>query len=181
MARPAVGPFGVAMIIASVAFLAAGIIWPQAAEVWFRLLLVTLAVGYLLGRAYDALQPVSTRPDFSSPFHGPAVTRNRPAAPAALRELGRELSAADDARRARRIEIPRSVRWTVIDEATRRLAEHHGLSPREPSHHEPIRSVVSEATWSLIRPLGPGARGSAASRHVPLSQLGHILEDLERL
>lgn len=173
------------MVIASVAFLAAGITWPQAAEVWFRLLLVALAVGFVAARAYETLQPVSTRPDVSSPFHGHAITRSPTAAPEALRELTRELDAADDERLARRSEIPRSVRWTVIDEASLRLAEHHGLSLDDPAHHPGIRSLVSTPTWSLIHPsdpeLRPDARAPVASRRVPLSQLGRILDDLERL
>lgn len=184
-ARPAVGPLGVAMIIASLAFLAAGIVWPQAAEVWLRLLLVTLAVGFVAGRAHEALLTVGTRPDFSSPFHGHATTRSPPAAPAALRDLTRELRAADDERRAGRAEIPRSVRWTIIDEASRRLAEHHGLSLDEPAHEASIRELVSGSTWSLIHPSGPaprpGPRPPGAGQRVPLSQLDRILDDLERL
>lgn len=185
ISRPPIGPLGVAMVIASLVFLATGIVWPQAAEVWLRLLLVTLAVGFVAGRAHEALLPVSTRPDFSSPFHGNATSPVAPAAPDALRDLTRELEAADDERLALRSEIPRSVRWTVIDEASRRLAEHHGLSLDEPAHRAGIRSLVSVPTWSLIHPsdpeLRPGTRPFAGSRRVPLSELGRILDDLERL
>lgn len=183
--RPAVGPLGIATILASLAFLAAGIAWPQAAEAWLRLLLATLATGFVAGRAYEALRPVSKRQDLYSPFDGHTITASPPTAPHALRDLTRQLDTADDERRARRTEIPRSVRWTVIDEASRRLAEHHGLSLGEPGHRANIRSLVSAPTWSLIAPSDPGPhpapRPAAHDPRVPLSQLGRILDDLERL
>lgn len=183
--RPAVGPLGIATILASLAFLAAGIAWPQAAEAWLRLLLATLATGFVAGRAYEALRPVSKRQDLYSPFDGEAITASPPTAPHALRDLTRELDAADDKRRARRTHIPRSVRWTVIDEASRRLAEHHGLSLDEPSHHAGIRALVSAPTWSLIAPSDTEPRTASLPAtdgpRVPLSQLGRILDDLEKL
>jgi len=170
---PPIGPLGIATIVVSLAFLLAGILWPQAASALLRLLLVTLALGFVAGRAYRALLPVSATRSHS-PFDALGLARPAPTAPHALRRLTAELGAADDARRAGRTEIPRPVQWAVIDEAARRLAEDHGLHLHDPDHHARIRALVSEPTWRLIDPGG-------SRELVPLSRLDVILDDLEKL
>lgn len=180
-----VGLFGIFALAAGLAFLLAGLLWPQAAEALLRLLLATLAVGFVLVRGHRAMRSVRATERSSSPFDRDVATRRPPAAPHVLRRLTADLSAADDARRARRTAIPRTVRWTVVDEASRRLAEHHGLSLDDPTHHPEIRSLVSEPTWSLIGPrdprAGPGKRSAGRGGPVPLTQLDRILDDLEGL
>src|SRR5690606_753020 len=171
--EPPIGPLGVATVVVSLAFLLAGIMWPQAASALLRLLLVTLALGYVAGRAYRALLPVSATRSYS-PFDAPGAARPAPAAPHALRRLTAELGAANDARRARHTEIPRPVQWALVAEAARRLAEHHGLQLHDPDHHARIRALVSEPTWRLIDPGG-------SREIVPLSRLDVILDDLEKL
>ncbi|MFW6080219.1 MAG: hypothetical protein ACODAE_11405 [Gemmatimonadota bacterium] len=183
-------------MLTAIAFLAAGLAWPQAAEGLLRLLLATLAVGFIVARAYEAMQPVRPRADTGSPFEGGVADRPPPEAPHVLRRLTKELAAADDARKARRTPVPRSVRWAVIDELSRRLAERHGLSLDDPADHERIRALVSEPTWSLVGPRGavsdPGTRPRPGTRRggdgraggrgpVYVSELDRILDDLERL
>lgn len=179
---PPVGPFGIAAIVVCVAFLAAGIAWPQAAESLLRLLMVTLAGGFVAARAWRAL-PARTTRDAYSPFDGTARTPAE--APQVLRTLTTELRAADHDRAARRTPIPWPVRRTVIGEAARRLAERHGLDLEDPEQHARIRSLVSEATWLLIDPRGrerrPGTRATAGSRLVPIARLDSILDELETL
>jgi hypothetical protein len=181
--EPTLSPLGVAAIVAGAAFLVAGIAWPQAAEGLLRLLLALLAVGFVLGRAYQAMLPAEMTQDAYSPFHddGPPPA----AVPPALRDLNAQLRAADRTRDASRAEIPRAVRWRVIDEAARRLSERHGLRLEVPEHRAEIRALVSEPTWRLIASHGTGSAGPVAragtTDPVPLSHLSTILDDLEKL
>jgi len=134
---------------------------------------VTLALGFVASRAYRALLPVAATRSYS-PFDALGAARTTPAAPHTLRKLTAELGAANEARRARHTAIPRPVRWAVIDEAARRLAEHHGLHLHDPDHHARIHALVSEPMWLLIDP-------GESREPVPLSQLDVILDDLEKL
>lgn len=183
-AAPSTRPIAASMVAASIALLLAGLAWPQAADALLRTLLALLAVGFVAALAYRAVRPVKTAQDRYSPFGRHTAARTE-VAPRPLRELTAELNAAARTRSARRTTIPLSAQLTVRKEASRRLAEHHGLSLRDPSHHRHIRSLVSEPTWQLIRPHGPqprpGTRLTARSSSVPLSQLGRILDDLEAL
>lgn len=173
------------MMIACLTFVLAGIAMPDAAETMLRVLLLTLAVGFVVARAYAAMLPATTTQDVYSPFADHTAEPTPPATPRVIRQLTAELAAADDERSARRAPIPWSVRWTVIEEATRRLAERHGLTLDDARHHSTIRSLVSEPTWALLEPghpaAGSGASPGAAGRPVPLSQLDLILDDLEKL
>lgn len=173
--QPATRPLGVFTIVASAVFLLAGIAWPQAAEALLRLFLATLAFGFV-SVASGTMLPTKMTHDSNSPFHGPEK-REPPPAPRLLRDLTRELGAVDDARHVERTAIPSTVRWSVVAEASRRLAGTHGLNIRDPDHRTAIRSLVSEPTWLLIS----AARPEVDSRRVPLSRLGLILDDLERL
>lgn len=178
-------PLGGATIVLSLAFLLAGIAWPQGAEALLRMFVASLALGFVAVRTYRAGLPVRTVEDSYSPFDGSAAPRPPAAAPEAIRELTEGLAAADDEECAERTPIPWPVRRRLVQEASRRLSERHGLRLDEPDHHPRIRSLVSEATWLLLRPpepeSGPGSRSAVRERPVPLSRLDLVLDDLERL
>lgn len=180
-----IGPFGVATIAVSLAFMAAGIVLPQAAGAFLRLFLAVLAVGFILTRAYGAMLPARMTQGFYSPFDRAHADRPIQTIPEPLRKFAAELAAADDGRLAGRTPIPWSVRWRVIDEAARRLADHHGLNLDDAGHHAAIRALVTEPTWRLIArpaPDPPGATGaSQPAASPPVSRLPLILDDLERL
>ena len=172
---------GSGVVIISSAFVAAGIAWPHAAASLLRLLLATLAVVFVAGRAWHALAHVRPRRKEYTPFDGLVASRTRPAEPQALRRLGALFSAADDPEAAQRTVIPEPTRRTLRDEAMRRLADHHGLAVSELSHHGRIRALVSEPTWLLIAP-GSNAVGDAAvDAYISMSQLDRILDDVETL
>jgi hypothetical protein len=176
----AVGPFGLFVIAASLAFLAAGIVWPQAAGALLRLLLATLALGYVLGRLNQAVGPVTAARHVGSPFEGEAGAGAPAPVPEGLRRVTAQVAGAGDIRLAERRPIPRQVRETVMAEAGRRLAERRGLQLERSADHAAIRALLSAPTWALIRPDRAGeAEGNR--RPVPLSQLGAILDDLETL
>lgn len=179
-------PLGRATLGVSAAFLLAAIVWPQAAEALLRVFVATLALGFVVVRVYRAALPSRTVEDFYSPFDASGPTRTTEgAAPEAIRELTGELGAADDGELAQRTAIPWTVRRFIREEASRRLTERHGLRLAERSDHPRVRSLISDATWLLIRPreLEPTAesRHSPNERAVPLSRLDLILDDLERL
>lgn len=174
-------------VIVSLAFAAAGIAWPEGADVLLRILLVALVAGVVCVLAYQATQSL-VRPYLLSPFDRAQQQRPPRDAPQGLRRLTEELHAANDTRAAQRANIPHSVRRVVSQEAAWRLAEHHGLRLDDPEHHELIRRQVSPPTWQLICPIDrrmpsePRHRaGSRRDQPVPLQHLAHILDDLERL
>lgn len=202
------GPVGIAMIVISLTFLGAGIAWPNAAGALLRVLLATLAVAFVAVRAHGAMLSVRTREKTYSPFDGASAAHLPLLAPEPLRALAIELGSADDARHSQRTGIPWSVRQTVIEEAARRLVEHHGLDLGDTRHHARIRSLVSTRIWLLIDPrdadaesrvrpdaesrVRPDAESRArpdagsrarpvASTAVPVSELATILDDLENL
>lgn len=182
---PSVRPIAASVTVASIALLIAGVAWPQAADALLRVLLVTLAVGFVAALVYRAIRPVVTTRDVHSPFGRYVAMRTPAVAPQALRKLTSQLGAAADARSAERTAIPLSTRLTVREEASHRLTERHGLSLGDPTDHPHIRALVSQPTWLLIRPhdlqAPPRTRQTTRSQSVPLSQLGRILDDLEAL
>lgn len=167
------GPFAGATIAASFVFLSAGVVAPGAAGALLRLYLLTLALGFVLARAYAAFLPARMTQDFYSPFDGSDAPAGRPATPETLRRLTAELEPVDNPPAAGKTPIPRAVRWRVVREAARRLADHRGLDISDPADHAAIRRLVSADTWRLIEP---------AQRSVPpLGRLTRILDDVERL
>lgn len=186
MMGDSLSPFGIAAIVASLGFVAAGIVMPEAAEALLRLLLAALAVGFVVARSYQARLPERMTQHVYSPFEKRADGRAT-AAPLPVRELAAQVAVADTPRKARRAEIPRTVRWKLIDEASRRLSHHHGLGIGEAADHAAIRSMVSGATWSLLQPEAAARSGAASDAEsarrgfVTVSQLDLIIDDLERL
>jgi hypothetical protein len=178
----AVTPFGAFAMVASLLFLAAGIVWPQAAGALLRLLLATLALGYVVGRLYQTVGPVAASRQVGSPFEREAGTGAPSPVPEGLRKFTAQVRSAGDARLAERKPIPREVREVVTAEVARRLAERHGLHLGYADDQPAIRSLLSEPTWALVRPDRAGVgEVQGLRRPVPLSRLGSILDDLERL
>ena len=177
--------FGKMVLVASAGFLVAGILLPGAAEILLRLFLVGLAGAFVATRAWDANLPRRMALDAYSPFTNERATRPPPEAPPAIRHRASLLGAADEPERARRTPVPVPVKWAVLTELSRRLAERRGLDLADPVHHPRIQSLVSEATWRLVRPPGTNdaAGGSTDSDTSPvtLDRLASILDDLERL
>jgi hypothetical protein len=183
------GPFALAALFTSVGFLVAGVVVPGAAAALLRGLVVVLALGYVVARAHGAVAATGLAHDRYSPFADePAGPKARSRSPM-IEQLTAELASADRPRKARRTEIPRRVRWRLMDEAERRLADHHGLRLADPRDHARIRTLVGGATWSLLEagltPPGggradPGTTG-LRSRAIPVSRVPSILDDLERL
>jgi hypothetical protein len=167
---------GIAIAAISFGFVAAGIAWPQAASSLLRLLLVTAAILFVAARAWHALAWVHHKPDRQSPFNGLVSTHTPPVAPHALRRLSAQLHAAANAEQTRATPIPWTTRRMLIDEASRRLAERHGLDLGDPNHHAHIRSLVSEPTRLLILTDDATTPDSLSMRH-----LEPILDDLENL
>lgn len=176
----AIGPFGMASMAASAVFLVLGLAWPQAAGALVRLFLATLAVGFVLARAYDALQPARSTDDPYSPFDGYDPGERR-VAPWALQELTRRLRTADHDAPAGEAWIPMSVEQMLIDTAEQRLADGPGLRLRDPADRDAIRSRVSEPMWRLIRNRTLTDSGPSRGRPVPLALLESLLDELEQL
>lgn len=177
------GPWGQVATVASLALLSGGLIWPGAAEVLFRVLVVGLALGFLARRGLEGGLPTARVEDAYSPFDGSGADRTPPAAPEVLLEAGRPLSALDDPSRARTASIPWPVARRLIHEATRRLEEGHGLRPDRPTDARRIRAQLSEPTRTLLGLDEPPGRAPLypEDRIVPLSRLDQVLDDLEGL
>ncbi len=178
-------PFGVVTVAASAVFLLLGLAWPQAAGALLRLYLASLAVGFVLARAYEALRPSRAMGDLYSPFDGYDPGHQR-AAPRALHELTRRLRAVDDPGSAPTATVPVAVERTLMEAAAQRLSDRHGLTLGDPADRDAIRAAVSEPLWQLLRPrayAGVGAPDSdlTRGRPLPVSGLAAILEELETL
>jgi hypothetical protein len=174
-----------AVVAVSCGYLAVGVIWPHVAERMLQMLLVTLALAFVGARIYRSSFPELMSQDAYSPFerHGheaPAST-----SPTAIRVLARQIAAVDDSGGASRAPIPGAAAQIVSAEASRRLAENHGLSLLDPGDQGRVRELLSEPTWALLEPTLPnpaaGAGSSSIRGAVPLSELARILDDLEKL
>jgi hypothetical protein len=178
-------PIGFVTIVVSAAFVVAGISLPQAAESLFRLLIFAGAMGYVGARAYRIFRPVASANELYSPFDRLAVVPAPKAAPEPVLKLAIDLRSADNPRLAQRKPIPVTALRTIRGEAARRLDHNYGLSIANPLHRNEIRDLVSEPTWLLIHPneIGaiPGDPPESQPTRVPVSQLGRILDDLEKL
>jgi hypothetical protein len=168
------------MTTLSVGVLMAGILWPHLALTFLQGLLVALVTGYLGARIYRSNLPEALSSDSYSPFAGGAM-RSRPATrPQAVRRMTTLLQALEDPEAVRRAPIPAEACRILVAEASRRLAEHHGLDPVRPNDLDRIRGLVSHATWALLRTWrnedAPAGLGSGS-----LADLDSILDDVERL
>lgn len=181
--------------VISLAFVAAGIAWPQAAASLLRLMLATVALVYVAGGAWRSLMHVRTGSKQRSPFEGIITNRRPPVVPQAVRRLAAQFGGAADPHIMQQRPIPWPVRRTLVAELARRLADHHGLDLEDPVHHARIRSLVSASTQLLILGAGTdahaptrsdehtraGTRAKESGPDIPLSRLNEILDDLEKL
>lgn len=187
--RTTLGPLALGTVLASGAFLLAGVLLPQAADALLRLYLATLAAVYIFSRGYEALSDIGPGDRVYSPFQDPDAGSEAPTAPRPVRNLAVQLQAADHPDRAAEAAIPTGIRATVRTEANRRLQERHGLDPRVPAHGREIRTLVSGSTWRVIGPLeasnesgsGGGPHRGTGNSPVPLTRLSQILDDVEAL
>jgi hypothetical protein len=173
--------FGTAMATLSVAVLAAALLWPHLAATFLQGLLVALALGYLGAVIQRSHLPTTLTSDSYSPFESLAPRPRSATSPPAVRHLTTLLRAAEDPDAARRAQIPAEVCRILSAEASRRLTEHHGVSPRRSDDEDRIRALVSDATWELLRTVSEkdGAHSGLGSGSLAL--LETILDDVERL
>lgn len=168
---------GTAVAAVGVACLAVGLIWPWLAPTLLRGFVVVLGLAYVGARLYGSHLPDDLATDVFSPFDRVAPDPRPSATPEVVRRLSTLLQAADDDQASQRASIPEAARHILASEATRRLTEHHGLSLRRPEDHGRIQALVSDATWSLLRP----ARRATSREPVAIALLDPILDDVERL
>lgn len=192
---PPFGFFGTLVLALSVGFLGAGFLLPGAAEALLRLFLPALALGFLLTRVYEVQLPRKMAHEEYSPFLHARAKAGPDEAPRVIQERARLLTALDTApppataRTPAQAPVPLSIRWLLLDEIGRRLAEHRGLHLANPGHHPAIQALVSEDTWRLVgssadvapSPAAGQEGPSAASAPVHLHHLTSILDDLENL
>ncbi len=177
--------FASATAMASGAYLVIAIAWPHVAERMLQMLLATLAFGWVGVRIYRSSLPMRMSHEVYSPFDRAQAGWDPRAGPAALEALTNRLSAAGDIRRARRAAIPGEAAEIVHAEASRRLADRHGVVLSDPQDHARARELLSEPTWALIQPMlgdAPAFANDPSFRGpVPMSDLSRILDDLENL
>lgn len=161
------------VVVTSVLLLLGGILWPPAAETFFRIMIVVLALSLVGIRLRGAGLPSAVVRDRYSPFDSTPPKRERPGEPATVRDLARVMVSVDDREAASRAEIPLSVQRTLVAETRLRLHERHGLRADDPLHHDSIRRLVSAPTAELVLGEGPP--------DVPVGMVPRILDDLENL
>ena len=162
-------------------FFLLGIIAPNFAATFLRTLIALLTVGYVGARAYRARLPLALASDAFSPFDGREPERPLPETPAAIRGLASQLEPVDDPELRRVVPIPKATLRVIAGEATRRLAEHHGLDVDDDAAHPRIRALVAAPTWEVVRPVPVRRRGERMRDPVTIDRLEEILEDVERL
>lgn len=182
--RPERSPWGLVVVLASLAFLVGGILMPGIAETLLRILLAGLALGWVGARALRSDLPATMGPDTYSPFDGDLDDLAHPAVPDVVWRRARALTAADDPDGGASRPIPWPVALSLIYEAERRLEKGHGLKLDRPGDAARIRAVVSDVTCAFLGVGDPASTrdaGEAEHRMIPLTRLSDILDDLERL
>jgi hypothetical protein len=169
------------MATLSLGVLTAGLLWPHLAMVFLQALLLTLALAYLSGRLHKSKLPAALASDSYSPFEVVASTSPPATRPPAIRQLSRVLTAAGDQDAAQRVPIPAEIRRVLYAEGTRRLSEHHGLSPHRLEDRDRVNALLSTATQSLLRAGSVEKGGPPEAASIPMSLLANILDDVERL
>lgn len=173
--------FGAAMAALSLAVLTAGLLWPHLALVFFQSLVTALALAYVGARIHRARLPTALASDTYSPFDSGGSGPRRSGSPPGVRRLSTLLQSAADPGTAERALIPPDVRRILVAEASRRLAEHHGVRLDRPDGHERARDVLADATWSLVRAERTKDARWIEIESVPMSLLEEVLDDVERL
>jgi hypothetical protein len=172
------------VVAGSLGCLVGGILWPGIAESLLRVLLASLALGWVAARALGAGLPTATTYKRFSPFDGVLADAPRPATPDVVERRARTVSAADDPNGGSHRPIPWPVTETLLRETARRLEQGRRLRLDRPDDVARIRSTVSESTRTLLGlgdPGGPPGSRDAKERVIPLARLDDILDDLERL
>lgn len=177
-------PWALVAVAVSLGFLVGGILWPGIAESLLRILLAALALGWVAARGLAMGLPSATVHDRYSPFDARLGDLPPPATPDVVWRRARALAAADEPDGSEPRPIPWPVARGLIAEAVRRLEGGHGLRLDRPADAARIRSMVSDATWTLLGHGDPAAARNLDAmtyRPIPLARLDDILDDLERL
>jgi hypothetical protein len=174
--EPPLGPLALAVVVVSAAFIVAGVVWPAGADTLLRLLIATLVIGIAVFLAYRFIGTIPTSRQRNSPFDDGPERQTPSVAPEPLLLLGLDLKTADT-KGERLAIIPASAERILRVEAARRLTDHRGLNIKDPQHRARIRSLVTDATWRVIRVPDPGLGVDP----VPLGELSRILEEVENL
>lgn len=173
--------FRSAMASLSVATLVAGVLWPHLATTFLTALVAALALGYVGALIHRSGLPTAQWSDTYSPFDAVASPSDALTSPPAVLRMTTLLQPVTDPEAADRASIPGQARRILEAEASRRLAEHHGLSPLRPGDLDRIRALVSDATWELLGADPTRGAGPDRASLMPMSHLETILADVERL
>ena len=174
-------PVSIVIVVVSVIALSAGLIWPHLAGSFLRILLALAGLSVVVRWSVHARLPRRVVSDVYSPFDSDATPPTPSATLAGIQSLTVLLAPSDSSVDALRAPIPEAARRTVTTHADHRLAERHGLRLESPSDHDRIRALVSDATWSLIRPRPARGPSSFLDDPVPQERLEAILDDLEQI
>ena len=168
-------------VVATVATVVLGVVWPGGADVLLRVLVAGLVIGFAVVHATRASFRLA-RPQSTSPFDRRAVPDDVPAVPRDLQALTRELEWSHESRVEPMVSL--AIRSRVRREAAARLAEHHGLRLTDPAQHGRVQALVSRPMWALIapppRPTNPRLP-VVLEVAVPAGELDRILDELEQL
>ena len=173
--------FGAATAALTAVFLLRALAWPHLATPLLQLLVALLSLAWVGARVMRAELPLGLATDTYSPFDARRPDATGPPLPEPVDRRARRLRAADEPDSAERFAVPGPECRLIADEATRRLAEHHGLDVRDPSERVRIRGLVGESTWRLLRDWTDARRRVVEAHSIPLARLDAILDDLERL
>lgn len=174
-------PVSIALVVLCVAVLSAGLIWPPFAGTFLRAFLAIAAVALVTRWTIRAPLPRRVATDTYSPFDSDATPPTPSSSLAGIQKLSALLKPVESAEDSQRAPIPETARRVLTTQARNRLAENHGLELESPDDHERIKTLLSEATWSLVRPRPRRGPSSAIANPVPQLLLGAILDDLEQL
>lgn len=174
-------PASIVVAVVSVGALSAGLIWPHLAGSFLRIFLTIAALALVAASTFRARLPRALASEHYSPFDSGAAVVPSAETLDGVRNLALLLKATNDPEEATRAPIPDAARRILTAQASRRLAEQHGLRLESAADHDRIRGLVSDPTWALVRPRPERGPASAISNPVPQARLESILDDLEQL
>lgn len=174
-------PASIVVVAGSVGAVSAGLIWPHLAGSFLRIFVTIGALSIMATSVVRARLPRTLVSAQYSPFDGQAQPRPPADTLGGVRKLRSILRAADDPEDAARAPIPDVVRRILAAHAARRLAEGHGLRLNTPSDHDRIRDLLSDPTWTLVRPSAERGPSPVMSNPIPQARLEAIMDELEQL